>query len=475
MQWYNKISARGIIKLTILLFSFLIIPYIILCFYAHPVADDYNFTSASPFWNSQWKLFTEWNGRYSANFMAVANPMTFNSLFGYRLASLLILLFIPLSIFFILSVATGKSLSFFQKMVGSILLSAFILNLLPSLSEGIYWYAGSVSYTLGCIIALFYSGTVIMYYKRMFFVSGFVHICTCIILLFIAIGFNEVQMLLLLFAHFAIWMSIKKEERFRSFWFLMLLFCMLFSATVIFSPGNHFRETYFPDSHRPLSALLMTLLQMLRFFFMWVSYAPLLLGSIIFIPVSSKLNKRSALFQRLGKYRPLTMSSLLWIILFLSIFPAYWSTGILGQHRTLNTACFFFIPTWFLFLHSIYTRINWGGKITGVLHRPVQISLTILLAASLLFSGNSGTALMDFVTGKVSGFDKEMNDRYDKIIAAKKDGLKEISLSMLQNKPQSLFVLDIQPGCTHWINRIQANFFGLTKICVDSTQQVNAH
>ena len=169
------------------------------------------------------------------------------------------------------------------------------------------------------------------------------------------------------------------------------------------------------------------------------------------------------------------MFSLLWTILFLSIFPAYWGTGILGQHRTLNTACFFFVPAWFLFLHSIYTKIKLGEKMAGILNRPVQVCLTVLLASSLLFSGNSLTVLMDLATGKASGYDKEMNNRYSLIMAAKKQGMKEVSLSILQNKPQSLFVLDIQPGCTHWINRIQANFFGLTKICVDSTQNINIH
>jgi hypothetical protein len=79
---------------------------------------------------------------------------------------------------------------------------------------------------------------------------------------------------------------------------------------------------------------------------------------------------------------------------------------------------------------------------------------------------------MEFVTGKISAFDKEMNNRYTLIYEAQKNGIKVISLPPLQNKPNSLFVLDIQPGCNHWINQQEAQFYGLEKIYMDSTQSL---
>ena len=75
---------------------------------------------------------------------------------------------------------------------------------------------------------------------------------------------------------------------------------------------------------------------------------------------------------------------------------------------------------------------------------------------------------MDFASGKITGFDREMNSRYALIDAAKKQGQTQISMHSLQNKPASLFVLDIQPGCNHWINEQFAQFYGLNKICCDS-------
>jgi len=473
MQRLNKISPRVVLKLLILLFCILFVPYIILCFYAHPVADDFAFTPLSPFWESQQKLYLQWNGRYSANFMAMVNPMLFHSLAGYRSVGLVLLLLVPLSVFFVLSCMAGRKLALLQKIFIAIIIAICILCLMPSLAEGIYWYSGSVTYTLGCIMAMFYIGTVVMYLKKDFIINRLVHICLCVMFLFLAIGFNEVQMFLLLFGHVLLCLSIKKEERFRSFPFLMLLFCALFSSFVFFSPGNHFRGSCYPLAHRFLYALFMSLLQILRYFFYWISYGPLLLGSILFAPVSKKLNKRSDLFQRLGEYKPSVLFSLLWVILFLCIFPPYWSTGILGQHRTLNTACFFFVPSWFLFLHSIYSRNGIAEKTTQLLKRPLQISLTLILAAALLFSGNCGAALMELVTGKVTGFDKEMNNREAVLMAAKKQGLKEVLLPTLQYKPGTLFVLDIHPGHNYWVNKEYARFFELEKVYSGSLKDTN--
>jgi hypothetical protein len=471
MQWYNRISPKSKLWLLTGLFCLLFIPFIALCFYAHPIADDYAYNPASPFWESQKQLYMNWNGRYSANFMVMANPILHISLNGYRVAAFILLLIMPLSIFFMLSSAIGKAFSFVEKVVFSSILAIFILSLLPSLPEGIYWYPGAMTYILGCCVTMFYIGFIIRYLKNDFLINRWIHFCFCILLLFLAIGFNEVQMLLFIFAHFAIWISLKKEARFKSIWLPLLLFSTLFSSIMFFAPGNHGRESFFPNNHKLLHSLGMTALQMPRFFFTWVSYAPLWIGTILFAPVSLKLSKESPLISKLGQTKPLIVFGLLWVILFFCIFPAYWSTTILGQHRTLNTACFFFIITWFWFIHTIYSGNNLAEKISVALNPPVKAGLSLLLVFIVLFSGNIGTVLMDFNSGKITGFDKEMNSRYTLIKQAKMSGQDEVVMQGLQNKPGSLFVLDIQPDCNHWINEQFAQFYGLKKICCDTVRR----
>ncbi len=478
MQWFNKIPDKGISGLIILFLSLLFIPYIVLCFYAHPIADDYTYGPESPFWNTQLELYIHWNGRYIANFFIMANPILCNSSFAtllvvYRLSALILLMLVPVSILFFLNSAIAKAISGLKKVIGAIIISLLIVALLPSLPEGIDWYPGAMTYILGCIVAFIYAGMVIRYFNDAFFMNRIFHACLCILLLCIAVGFNEVQMLLLGFGHLLLFLSFKREGRFRSFGFVLLVCCIVFSSFMFFAPGNHFRGEYFPNSHKFLTSTCMSVLQMFRFFFSFVSKGPLWIASILFAPISYKLSQSSPFFQRISRFKPFFLFSILWVVLFLCVFPAYWSTGILGQHRTLNTACFYFIPMWFLFLHSLYSKDNLSEKISNGITKPIKIGIITILLLSLLLTGNSGQALMELGAGKIVAFDKEMNLRYTLLEAAKKTGNKEVSLTPLQNKPSSLYVLDIQPGCNHWINQQQAHFFGLQKICGDSAITFN--
>src|ERR1700685_4456226 len=142
MLGHHKILMERSTGVLLLLCLALFIPYIILCFYCHPVADDYNFPPLTSFWNNQWRLYHYWNGRYSANFMVAANPIIFNSLIGYRFSAFFILIAIPVALFSVIYVSAGKALSSSQKTIATIVISVLILNLLPSLPEGVYWYTG---------------------------------------------------------------------------------------------------------------------------------------------------------------------------------------------------------------------------------------------------------------------------------------------------------------------------------------------
>ncbi len=453
--------------LFISLFSLLYVPYIVLCFYAYPAADDFSYSPSSPFWHSQWNLLMYWNGRYTANFFILANPAIWHSLPAYRLAALMLLTLMPLSFYFVISSAVGRSVSVTVKTMIALLLSSLVLNLFPSLPEAIYWYTGSFTYILGVISALFYAGLVIRYVRGKFIINRNFHLFLSAILLFISVGFNEVQMLILLFGHLFVWLKSDKETRFKSFLFLLFIFSLIFSCIVIFSPGNHYRGSYFTGNYRPFYSFGMTMVQMIRFFFSFLSSGALIVASILFIPISRLLTKRTRIFQTLGNENPFTFLVLLAAILFLCIYPAYWGTGILGQHRTVNTCCCYFIPMWFLFLHSIFTRFGISEK-ADIFNPKMRLYLTLFLSALIMFTGNSGTALLEFARGDITGFSAEMLSR-DKILeAAGNSGAKEITVIPLKNRPQSIFVLDLQPGCTHWINQLEARYFGLDKICLDS-------
>lgn len=455
----------------ILLMAALLAPYIALCFFAHPMADDYSYAHEAltlGYWPSQLHEFLHWNGRYTSNLLVLGSPLIWHSFAGYRLAALALILLTLLSAYFLISSIWDNSLSFSQKLLGALVFSTLLLGMLPSLAEGIYWFTGAVSYQFGSIAATIYAGLMFRYMQRRYLGNKNLHIALCILTLFITIGFNEVLMLMMLATHILVWLSLNKQDKLRSYLFRLMLCAVLFSFIMILAPGNSTRSMYFSNNHRLFYSLGMTALQMIRFFITWVSFAPLILASLLFIGIRDTLYERSPMLRAIKGIKLWQAFSLLWLIIFLCVFPAYWNTGILGQHRTLNAACYMFIPAWFLFIHIFCNKLEIKGQ--GIIFQgKMQGFIFLLLAACLLFSGNGGNALVQLGDGEVSGFNTEMNARYAKIEEAKAQGINSVYLPILKNRPSSLFTLDIRPGCSHWINNDYALYFGIGSVCTDTT------
>jgi len=126
----------------------------------------------------------------------------------------------------------------------------------------------------------------------------------------------------------------------------------------------------------------------------------------------------------------------------LCIFPAYWATGILGQHRTLNIASLFFV----LFL--LVLSINQGAYFTKhISFNPTKRIAFFCLV--FLLVGNGGMVVSDILSGSVKNYDKQLTERAELIQQTQSTA----NLPLLVNAPKSLFVVDIQADTTHWINQ----------------------
>ncbi len=447
------------------LFAALFIPYILFCFYAYPVGDDFNYCNKSAGWvNAQVHNYFFWGGRYISN--ALAYPFSTHSLLAYRLIALGIIILTPASAFFAISSVSSKAFAFKEKILSALLFSVLQFGIMPSLTQGIYWMSGSVTYQLGSIVSMFYIGFGVSYVQEKFILNKTVHFLFSILFLFLSLGFNEVLTLMLLAAHFIVWLNLPIEKRFRLPLFLFAIFTLLFSLIMILAPGNSVRSGFFSTNHNLLYSLSMTTLQIVRFFAKWVFFPPLMLTSLLVIGQNG-LFEQSSLLQKLSSLKPWKIFLILLLILFLCIFPPYWNTGILGQHRTLNAACFFFIPAWLVFVRGLSIRYNLAGRLV-LLTTKTKHFIILLIAASSLLAGNSGRAIAEFSKGEITGFANDMHERFTLIENAKQKGVKEISVPLLRHHPSSLFVLDIQPDCSHWINNDYAIYFDVEKVCMDT-------
>jgi len=136
----------------------------------------------------------------------------------------------------------------------------------------------------------------------------------------------------------------------------------------------------------------------------------------------------------------------------------------LGQHRTANVACFFFLPLWFVNLSVFAARF--GGTVLR-LHdtdrRRVTMALLLLVVLDFSFTGNSVKAIGDLATGRAQHADQQLWKRYDLLreAAARPDRI--ATIPFIADRPKSLYVLDLRDR-RFLVNQDYAAWFGLKEV-----------
>ena len=334
---------------------------------------------------------------------------------------------------------------------------------MPSLAQGIYWYSGSATYQSGIILSMIYFGWITDYFFEKYFLHKYLHLLISCLILLASTGLNEVMTLLLSFFHLSalLFLIVKKKKIHKSLLLLTVL-CLVGTLAMTLAPGNSGRSSFYPEHHNFFHSLFFTALQTVRFMFDWISNLPFILATFLLMIVAVLNKEKFRAFLHYNLPKPTTTLFFLIGILFFCIFPAYWETDILGQQRTVNVACFFFLAAWFLFvlLYSV-SHSEYFVVFTGSLQKFV-LPAVLLIVFSICFTKNGYTVCTDLVYSKAKQFDKEMNDRY-KILENPENKAKIVTAKPLDTKPVSLFVLDLEDS-TYWVNYYQAKYFKVKSI-----------
>ncbi len=444
-------------------------PYIYLSFFAHPFADDFDFSHAGKILNFKDGFnyfYFKIQGRYASNLLFLICPLVYNWFLGYQLVPILLFILTFLSFYWFVSAISNRRIKGIHLLSYSMLLTALYIFQMPSVSQGFYWYVGSVSYQLGAVIALIHIASIIDFANKNYFINWYSHFFLSFILLVLAMGFNEVLMALLVAFYILLYFkSGQLKSVNKNTWLFFLVVAIACFMVDILSPGTAKRAGYYTDNHHFIKSLFYTGIQSLRFLFDWMSNLPFILISVLFIPLSLFLSRRIQVFKNSFYFHPAIFSCVLFLDLFLCIFPPYWSTGILGQHRTINTAYFFFIILWFLNLNA-WVNYFVEKKTMPQFHlSPKGYAITMLL---VLFSfgttKNGFYAFTDLFYGRVQAFDMEMNSRYETLKKAHLEKQENCYLKPINSRPPSLFFLDISPDPEHWSNKGYGLFFDVPHV-----------
>lgn len=427
-------------KFTILfLLLVLLLPFLYLFAFTHPIADDLGFAyqaKQAPLFDVLVNSYFYSNGLYSGNFFMFLFPISLTELLYYRLFLLGCFMLFCASIFYFINTVFPTV----KQMDKTIISLFFVLTVLGStthLSEAFYWQTSVIYYQLSLTFVLFYFSWLIQYFQQSFIFNKIVHQILLVLMLILIIGMKESIALIMGFiAALLFYYSQFKTKENKMFFTIQLLVAFIFISFLVAAPGNDFRMGAYHDNKNFSRSLLFTIMQMGRFSATWLfACSGIVLVFIVAelhqkaVPVLKKLDWRITLLVFFG-------------ILFLCIFPAYWATGTLGQHRTLNLASLFFV----LFLLAL--AINKGGYLKQLI-RFSFYKKGLFFVVIFLIAGNGFMVVLDIFSGRVSSYDKQLTERA-KIIAKTHSAAK---LPLLTNVPKSLFVVDVQQDTSHWINQ----------------------
>ncbi len=429
-----------------------LLPFLVLCFFAHPGGDDFNYACRSASAGLQENLkadYFHWNGRYISNILVFQNPMHLSGLGLYRLAPLILIIATLLTIKWTVGTFFSNLKSGATWLIAGLTTSIF-LSTMPIISEGIYWYTGAYTYHLSCLIALFYGTWLFRFMDKRYFIGKQLDLFGLTLLIFLLCGFCEVTTLILFWSHLIAFFYLFKQKNHS--WFVpILLACILGFVVMVFAPGNAVRAAHFTDNHDLSYSLWMTFAQSVRFIITWFANPVFVLGLVCLLVYYEKY--RNKYTDRL-RISPLLGVSVLVLIMFSCIFPAYWGTGILGQHRTLNVA-YFFVIVWVVV--AIISLLNEGRiSLRKIKNTAFTRWVFPVMLLSLLIAPNYKNAITDWFAGDLHQYDQQMTERYELLETCPE----HCELPGITAKPTGLFLYEISDDHKSFVNEGWACFHG---------------
>jgi hypothetical protein len=425
-------------------------PYILLCFYALPYADDfcYAWSSAEPisFAARFMKQYMGWSGRYSAHILLCSHPLAGGRMLYYHLADLISLLSVAFAFIVFFWSVRGSILT---GLITALTVLLFYLCYMPQLSDGVYWYTGVCNYELSSVCFLLHLSLLILWHRS----KGLARAISFLIaslLLIASIGFNEVGAALIpsyyFFAVVILYLGKKKNIVPNSvFSAATILFCIsvISFGFLVLAPGNHVRSHQFHTHFEFLHSVLFGGLQTVRFTAIWICTIPALLFSLLIISKADKLPDTTV-----SRFDHRLILALIVFTVFMSAFLPYFTTGILGQHRTINYSFFYTILLWMWWLISVSKQYALYEKQAFQFIRQNSPAIVAVCIVLMIFTANGGKIVRDLRADTFTAYDREYYQREDDIIHHP-----EIPIGPLKNTPQSLMIVDAQTDTTYWVNR----------------------
>jgi hypothetical protein len=452
-----------------LAFVLVLLPYELLAAFAHPGADDLTYaldTRRDGYRVALRDQYFQWNGRYTSNLLELGGPMVWGSVVLYKLTAAAMIPATVLALYVFIRSVVGPAWTREQVATSALGMTAIFLGGVPALGESIYWYTGSVTYQLSSIMLIVQAAVIVATLSGQRLPTTR-RVAAVALLAAATVGMNEVAMLMTVVFQGALLLTgvMTRRRGVITESAIALSVAVAGALVVWFAPGNAVRAAMFSARHQLGRSVAMTVLQTVRFGSEWSTNGSLLLASLLYLPLGAELTRTNPGVRALGS-KP-TSTCLLagaFAVIPLALFPPYWASGDLGQHRTISVAYGVFLPLWFAALTAVLAS-GWLRPPHGwIADRPVRVVMFGLLIVSLAFTHNGYRVALDFASGKPAAFDREMSARLISLNACRAAPSRPCVIPPRFVTPETFSLPDISSDPNDWVNAGYASYFGLSQV-----------
>jgi hypothetical protein len=142
-----------------------------------------------------------------------------------------------------------------------------------------------------------------------------------------------------------------------------------------------------------------------------------------------------------------------------------WATGTWQPLRMLDADYVVLFHAWFALLF-LCSRGSHGLIGSGRVARAARVAALGATGLTLVVGGNSRKALDDLAHGRLQGWSVSMDERYDLLRAALREGTTDLVLPPAPELPRLFPRMDWSDDPDDWRNACAARYFGLRSIAL---------
>lgn len=435
----------------LLLAGLVFLPFMLLCLYAHPSADDWYMAATGRdlgLWGASVKWYTTITGRIVQQGVTSLHPIRLGA-WAYKLWCLGLLIGLGAGIYRMVR-AWLPGLDRSRTLVISAAGGMLLLWSMRSPAQGLYWVNGGNTYVLPAILQAF----MLSLLARMDAAGWRRHVAVALLAATaawcseLAMALQLLGIILFIVTHWLL------HRRLVPLLLTALAATLVATAVVFLSPGNNWRSgIYHNEVHGHLvPALVLSAKLGVRQVLTWLTTSPYFLLSIPLLalwPAGQTTRRQACLWLSLAL---VLMVGTAWG----GFFVGAWSMGKPLPPRAVNLLGFYFLLEWGLLVHAVTALFSCEKWQRPRLSPALYLLVLLALGASLRSPNPVKTAWRDLLSGDARKFDAECQHRYDLIRQSTQD---EVTVPPLKTKPVSLYFNDLNPDPADWRNAGMASFF----------------